>query len=234
MEQAAMTARETFLQRVRTAVKAGQRGGAAPTLPERGSVGYQGAGPDPVARFVTECTAAGGQVSIVRDADAAASKVSEILRARSAQVIFLGVGQMLDSLGLAQSLPAHGYEVHALPGAQAREAWWAADAGITGVDYLVAETGSLAVLSRADEPRSLSLLPPMHIVVAHRRQIVPDLFDLFAALEAPAMPSCLSLITGPSKTGDIELKLVTGVHGPGEVHVIVMTDEAALSEPRTK
>ena len=75
------------------------------------------------------------------------------------------------------------------------------------------------------EPRSLSLLPPLHIAVAGRDQILPDLFDLFAPgrrSNQPGLPSCLSLITGPSKTGDIELRLVTGVHGPGEVHVVLI------------
>jgi L-lactate utilization protein LutC len=225
-----MTVRETFMQRVRDAVSAGQRARAVHSPPERNGVGYQGAGPDPVARFAAECTAAGGQVWPVRGSCEAMARALEILRAMSARVVLLGTGQVLDSLGLAQALPAQGYEVHLLPGLQARDAWWAADASVTGVDYLVAETGTLAVLARPNEPRSLSLLPPVHVVVAHRSQIVPDLFDLFAALQGPksgpgpAMPSCLSLITGPSKTGDIELKLVTGVHGPGEVHVIVISD----------
>src|SRR5436853_74349 len=82
--------------------------------------------------------------------------------------------------------------------------------GASGVDYLVAETGSIAILARPEEPRSLSLLPPVHIAVADRSQIIPDLFDLFTRLgatedmsETPVMPSCVTLITGPSKTGDI-------------------------------
>jgi L-lactate dehydrogenase complex protein LldG len=67
----------------------------------------------------------------------------------------------------------------------------------------------------------------VHIAIADRSQLLPDLFDLFdlfspvANLSKSTPPSCLTLITGPSKTGDIELKLVTGVHGPGEIHVIL-------------
>ena len=118
--------------------------------------------------------------------------------------------------------------VDALPGGAARAAYFAADVGISGVDYLVAETGTVAVLAKPDDPRSLSLLPPVHVAVADRSQILPDLFDLFEALgldptaDGPRLPSCVALITGPSKTGDIELRLVTGVHGPGEVHVVLL------------
>ena len=88
---------------------------------------------------------------------------------------------------------------------------------------LLAETGSLIVHSSPTEPRSGSLLPPVHIAVARREQIVADLFDVLEPYSAErSPPSNLVLITGPSKTGDIELKLVTGVHGPGEVYVIIL------------
>ena len=80
----------------------------------------------------------------------------------------------------------------------------------------------MVLATRPGQPRAVSLLPPVHIVVAHRNQIVPDLFDLFSQGAEAGLPACLSLITGPSKTGDIELKLVTGVHGPGEVHVVLV------------
>jgi L-lactate utilization protein LutC len=104
-----------------------------------------------------------------------------------------------------------------------RDTLFGADVGITGADYLIAETGSVVLSSRPDSPRSVSLLPPVHIVVAEGSRIVPDLFDLFACLgrEATDLPAGLTIVTGPSKTGDIELRLVTGVHGPGEVHVVV-------------
>jgi L-lactate utilization protein LutC len=70
----------------------------------------------------------------------------------------------------------------------------------------------------------VSLLPPTFLAIIEPAQIVPDLFDLFTVLEAQKndLPSNVALVTGPSKTGDIELKLTTGVHGPGDVHVLVI------------
>src|SRR5207249_2523590 len=98
---------------------------------------------------------------------------------------------------------------------------FAADLGITSVDWAVAETGTLALCSSSAQGRVVSLLPPRYLAIVEPAQIVPDLFDLFAALEPrkTELPSNLTLVTGPSKTGDIELKLTTGVHGPGEVHL---------------
>src|SRR5262249_41926807 len=96
------------------------------------------------------------------------------------------------------------------------------DVGISGAEYLIAETGSVIAAARADEPRSLSLLPPLHIVIAERAQLLDDLFDLFERHDPAELPSCLTIITGPSKTGDIELRVVAGVHGPGELHVVLI------------
>ncbi len=220
------TDRESFLQRVRQAVLDGNRAGAVPPLPERGSVGYQGAGPDPVARLHAEVVAAGGQVHLVRDASSAVTAVVGLVRACGARRVLLGGGMFIDSLPLVTALAEGGVEVctaATLTEADARPAFFAADVGITGVDDLIAETGTIVQASRPDQPCAVSLLPPIHIAVAHAGQIVPDLFDLFTRARPDGLPACLSLITGPSKTGDIELKLVTGVHGPGEVHVVLVT-----------
>jgi L-lactate utilization protein LutC len=221
-------AREAFLQRVRRAVAEGNRAGTAPALPARGAVGYQGAGPDPVARFCSELAAAGGQAHVVADRAAAADKVLELVQARSAKRVLLGRGAVLDTLDLASRLRGAGVDVtavDALTEETCRDPLFAADLGISGVDYLLAETGTVVLRARPDEPRSLSLLPPVHVAVAGRAQLLPDLFDLFEPAERlprAGLPSCLALITGPSKTGDIELKLVTGVHGPGEIHVVIV------------
>jgi L-lactate dehydrogenase complex protein LldG len=219
--------RDAILQRVRQAVTEGNRAGLQPALPGRGSVGYQGAGADLAQRFCEQLTAAGGKPYLAADADAAAKKVLDLIQARSACRILLGGGAVLDTLRLGERLASLGLDVHAVESVQPaarRDTFFQADIGISGVAYAIAETGSLVVASRPQDPRSLSLLPPVHIAVVQRNQIVPDLFDLFADLEADKtqLPSCVTLITGPSKTGDIELKLVTGVHGPGEVHVVLL------------
>ena len=225
------SARDQFLQRVRQAVAEGNRAGGAPPLPSRGSVGYQGAGADPVARFRDELAAAGGRLHVVADPPAAADAVMGLLGDRAVRRVLLGRGAVLDALDLPARLRAAGVEtvdVSSAPGID-RHALFAADAAVSGADYLVAETGSVALLARPDQPRSLSLLPPLHIVVADHRQMLPDLFDLFEErlwAEMGELPSCVSLVTGPSKTGDIELRLVTGVHGPGEVHVVLIDGAA--------
>lgn len=220
-----MTTREAFLQRVRQAVKDGNRPGSAAPLEARGDIGYQGAGPDPVARFGNELTAAGGQFSLVADQEAAAERVLELVRQKAGRRILLGREPLLDSLGLAERLRLAGVEVlpvEAFAAETARDPFFSADIGISGVAHLIAETGTVVMRTAPGQPRSVSLLPPVHIAIAERAQLLPDLFDLFGQLPPKEMPSCLSLITGPSKTGDIELRLVTGVHGPGEIHVILI------------
>jgi L-lactate utilization protein LutC len=220
--------REAFLHRVLQAVAEGNRAGSIPPLPNRGDVGYQGAGHDPVERFRIELHAAGGVLHLVYDVAAATEKVLELVTAKSARHVLLGRGAVLDRLGLAKRLRSSGVQtelVDDLSENEVRATFFAAEIGISDVAYLIAETGTVVVRTAADEPRSLSLLPPVHIAVADRSRLLPDLFDLFAILEcerADHLPSCLTLITGPSKTGDIELKLVTGVHGPGEVHVVLI------------
>ncbi len=222
--------REAFLQRVREAVRAGNRVGHGAEPGPRGRIGYQGAGPDPVAQFCEAWQAVGGQVQVVANRSEAAAAVVQRIHASGAKQVLLGHGELLETLGLPDTLTAHGVTLtrpRELKAETAAGAFFRADVGISGVEYLIAETGTLVAATSPDDPRSVSLTPPIHIAVAERSQVLPDLFDLFerysqAGSQPKALPSCLTLITGPSKTGDIELKLVTGVHGPGEVHVILI------------
>jgi L-lactate dehydrogenase complex protein LldG len=97
------------------------------------------------------------------------------------------------------------------------------DFGITSADYGLADTGTLVMLSGTQEPRMISLLPPVHIAIVPEQRILGNLDELLTVLPQPAeQTSSVVLITGPSRTGDIEQILVRGVHGPGELYVVVM------------
>ena len=96
------------------------------------------------------------------------------------------------------------------------------DVGVTECDALIAQTGSVLVTSRSAGGRALSVLPPHHVVIARRAQLVPDLPAALALLQqkyAPEYPSMISFITGPSRTGDIERILVLGAHGPKKLTI---------------
>src|SRR5262245_58402803 len=98
------SSREAFLQRVRKAVAEGNRAGGTPALPARGTVGYQGAGTDPVARLRDELTAAGGQLHVVSDEAGAIEQVRRLVEASGARRVLLGSGRYLDKLDLQSAL----------------------------------------------------------------------------------------------------------------------------------
>lgn len=117
-------------------------------------------------------------------------------------------------LGIPILMADGGYDVHQLE---------ACDVGITECDALVAQTGSVLITSRSSGGRALSVLPPHHVVVARRDQLVADLpaaFELLARRHAWNYPSFISLVTGPSRTGDIERILVLGAHGPKQLTIV--------------
>ena len=99
------------------------------------------------------------------------------------------------------------------------------DAGITSCEALVAQTGSILVSSATSGGRALSILPHVHVVVATADQIIATLADALHAVRDRhdgRLPSMLSFITGPSRTGDIERILVLGAHGPKELILILV------------
>lgn len=99
----------------------------------------------------------------------------------------------------------------------------AAGAGLTGATYAIADPGALAVLARHEEERLISLLPPRHIAVLPAHRVLTSLDELFTVVPDPGLESSsLVLIGGPSRTGDIEMSLTLGVHGPREVCVVII------------
>jgi len=100
-----------------------------------------------------------------------------------------------------------------------------AEAAITGCEFLVARTGSLMLSSAQTDGRTASVYAPVHICIAHSRQLVLNIEDALKAMKqkyAGKLPSFVTLASGPSRTADIEKTLVTGVHGPKEVFCFML------------
>lgn len=95
-------------------------------------------------------------------------------------------------------------------------------AGVSRAVHALADTGSVVLAAGPEEPRAASLLPYVHVTLVAEDVILPGLEELFAAV-GDDLPSVLAIVTGPSRSADIEQKLTVGVHGPGEVHVVIQS-----------
>jgi L-lactate dehydrogenase complex protein LldG len=99
--------------------------------------------------------------------------------------------------------------------------------GITGVFAAIAETGTLMMLSGPQTPASTHLLPETHVAIVPASRVVPHYEDAFARMreERGQPPRAMNLVSGPSRTGDIEQTIVLGAHGPYRVHVVIVTGD---------
>jgi L-lactate dehydrogenase complex protein LldG len=228
-----MTEREKILGRIREGLKLkaphpGSHGGhepapafagrpvqsAQPWLPPGGTTPEE-----QLERFRAASTELRTDFRDAPDEASALAILKEIAQAEAWKKVATHQSELTDkgvrALGLPVLLTDQGYDKHEME---------TCDAGITECDVLVAQTGSLIVTSRSSGGRALSVLPPHHVVLARREQLVRDLSAAFALIQqkyGTDYPSMISLVTGPSRTGDIERILVLGAHGPKKLTVIV-------------
>lgn len=211
-----MMSRDSLLHRVRTALGRSVDQPPAPAPPPR-IVVPEIALEERIARLSAALEALAGKTHRVAAAGEVCATVAGILNGRSAVASNSG---FLRECG-----------VTALPNvrsgitrrAELREVAAALDAGITSADYALADTGTLVLFSSPEEARLISLLPPAHIAVVPVDRVLTGLDELFDKAPLPAeRSSSMVLITGPSRTADIEQILVRGVHGPGELDVVLV------------
>ena len=133
-----------------------------------------------------------------------------------------------------ETLPADPDQLTAAVRRFLREKFITAGAGITGANALVAETGTVMLVSNEGNVRLASSLPPLHIVIAGIDKLVPSLADATSILEllprsatGQAISSYVSFISGPSRSADIELSMTLGVHGPSDVHIVLLDNGRA-------
>jgi len=206
-----MESRDVIMERVRAAL--GRKLGQKPLPP-----------PEPLLRVSHQSPAAKlarfelrflGTVTVVADWTFVAAAVEKLLDGKTA----VASGHpYLRACGIAEVTG-----VSANP-EDLRNACATAGVGITSAYCLLAETGTIVLRASPEEPRLVSLLPPVHIAVVPQDRLLTNLDEMLSMTPRPvdADSSAMVLITGPSRTGDIEQFLVRGVHGPGEVHVVIV------------
>jgi L-lactate dehydrogenase complex protein LldG len=182
-----------------------------------------------IERFVVEASAVRAQVHRVSEPGQVVEKIIEICGDQTGEVATSGA-ELLRIIDLREELTAGGISVliddytnhERLVTALAN-----CSVGVTAADYAIAETGTIVLSS--EEPRALlvSLLPPVHIAVVGTAQIVPTIDAAIQKTDSETMRATnptrsTTLITGPSRTSDVELVLSIGVHGPKALHVIIV------------
>jgi L-lactate dehydrogenase complex protein LldG len=208
--------RENILHKVRTAL--GRSAGQPP------------ADPPPVRLRIPEVDMDARVASLRMRIEALAGATHQVATQREACAL---VASMIEGKSTVASNSPYLAEcgITALPGVRTgitqtdemRTVAAASEIGITSADYALGDTGTLVMLSSPAEARLVSLLPILHIAVVPRERILTGLDELFTLQPRPAdHTSSMVLITGPSRTADIEQILVRGVHGPGQITVIIV------------
>jgi len=222
--------RARFLDRVRQ----GLSNVEAPPLPADVPVTpASGDGRPPAQRFVEELRAVGGVVDLVSPPDLAGA-VAAAAEAAEARSVVVGpdLGPFADRV--TQGLRRAAVEILEPGGAAGwREACARADLGVTGALLGVASSGSILAAAGSASSRLASLLPPAHLGILPAERLVAGFEEMFAALgDHLEGASSTVLITGPSRTADIEMVLVRGVHGPRNVHVLLVEEPRRASRGR--
>jgi L-lactate dehydrogenase complex protein LldG len=166
--------------------------------------------------------------------------LQKILARAATQAVTISGNPWLAELGIAERLTAMGKLVTSWNDCQGgaglnslsdfNQASFAAGAGITGVDWVLAESGTLVLSSATERVQVASLAPPIHIALYRRNQLVGSLDEVLAKLPIASSPDrptagrSIVFVTGTSRTADIEQILIRGVHGPREAHAILVED----------
>jgi L-lactate dehydrogenase complex protein LldG len=169
----------------------------------------------------------GAVATLVREKDPEWGTVKSVVAWDHALVEQLNLSDALSE----QKVPLYVTKAKAVDNENIRRQVVDAYIGITSADFCMADTATLVLRTRPGQARSVSLVPAIHVAVIHLDQIIADLKELFALLKwdpherREGLTNCLTFISGPSKTADIEATMVHGAHGPREVHLFVITSK---------
>lgn len=209
------SAREEILAKVRASLGHGASSSAAP-VPPTARVGPRSAGSvdAEIALLFSEIENLNGNVRRLAGREDLKSALAELVKVEAVKKATLWTTADLATWDVAGTLKALGVEIVS-PQAD-KHLVAECELGVTGVDAALPETGSLLLRSSPERPRVASLLPRVHLAILTRAALRADLHQVFA--EAKDAGYCV-LVTGPSRTSDIELTLTLGVHGPKSLYV---------------
>jgi L-lactate dehydrogenase complex protein LldG len=178
---------------------------------------------DPPARFIEELEALGGYGKRAKSLEEARGYVLDLAREREAELLVRWDVEYLDELGADQTLREAGVEValwRDLP--DLREIAGRADIGLSTATWAIAETGTLVLEHGQGRGRSVTLLPPTYIAILPADRLLRTVPEAIQKYTGNTLPANVCFHTGPSRSGDIEMSLVVGMHGPGDVHVLLV------------
>ncbi len=179
-----------------------------------------------IEQFASEINQVNGKARKISDKDEINENVLNLFNQYKAKTFKIWDTPFLNSLRLKEFLTEKGFgNVQS----EQKKSLAEVDIGITEVDYAIADSGTLVLLTDSDKPRLDSLIVPIHVAIVEAGKIVRNIFDLIEILDSElannngckTLPGCITFITGPSRTADIEFILTLGVHGPKELHVLV-------------
>jgi len=176
--------------------------------------------------FMNEITKVSGKAIILKSEDEIKDYVIRLVEEHSAKSLAIWESDFLKQINLREFLEIKGLKFASL---NSKEEMAEADIGITEADFGIADTGTLVLIANEKQPRSVSLIPPIHVAILQSDVILEKMEDVFAILKnsldetgsIAKLTSCITFITGPSRTGDIELNITLGVHGPKELFVLI-------------
>ncbi len=181
-------------------------------------------------QFELELTRVGGCFHIARTADAVCDYIENLVSIKQTETVIAWNAAVISETGLSKRLSSAGVQFISNDEHHSDEEFINkaihAGIGITAVDYAMADTGTLVLVTGRGRARSVSLLPPVHVAILKPDQLISGLDELIPQLNnwsGRELASAVTFITGPSRTADIELTLVVGVHGPQELHVILLS-----------
>lgn len=217
--------RDVFLNRVRAARSSAPEGPPSDPGPLVPDLDHQ----DPVARFVEEVGKVDGSVHLASDEEEAYGIITDIM----GDYRTFMARDPLPIAGLPARLIADGFtivspEVPHTPAERTAHQlrYETLEVGITDAVAGLVESGSVVVTAEQGRPRMASLIPFVHIALLPADRLFPSLTHFLAAEpERVSASSNLVVITGPSRTGDIEHRLTLGVHGPRYLHVVLLGSE---------